>query len=165
VYARGYGIDVVATRSFNHVGAGQSDQFVISAIGRQFAECARGERNALTVGTVDVVRDFLDVRDVVTAYRALLAHGVRGEVYNVCSGRAVQIADAIEMFEAITGISPPIATDPALVRPVENAVVVGANTKLRDELGWQPRYSLEDSLRAVYGYWLDRLAARASAPG
>jgi len=157
VYVRGYGIDLVATRSFNHVGAGQTDQFVISAIGKQFAEVARGKRTQLTVGTTSVVRDFLDVRDVVTAYCELLAKGKTGEVYNVCSGRGVSIAEVIAMFAAIAKLDVPVVTDPALVRPVENTIVVGSHDKITAAIGWRPRYSLEDSLREVYEHWHARV--------
>ncbi len=153
IYVRGYGLDIVATRSFNHVGAGQSDQFVISALGKQFAELARGTRAQLEVGTTTVVRDFLDVRDVVRAYCDLIARGQRGEVYNVCSGRGVSIADVIAMFESISGVHPAVVTDPARVRPVENALVIGSNDKIAQALGWQPVHTLEDSLRGVYAYW------------
>jgi GDP-4-dehydro-6-deoxy-D-mannose reductase len=158
VYVRGYGVDVVATRSFNHVGSGQSDQFVISALGKQFAELARGKREHLDVGTTSVVRDFLDVRDVVRAYWLLLQHGERGEVYNVCSGRGVSIDQVIEQFSAIAGLTPRVVVDPKRVRPVENAFVVGSNDKLRAAVGWSAEISLEDSLRSVYEYWYRRVA-------
>lgn len=153
VYARGYGLDLVATRSFNHLGAGQSDQFVISAIAKQFAESARGERDRIRVGTISVVRDFLDVRDVVTAYLALLERGVRGEVYNICSGRGVSIAETIAMLAEIAGVTPEIEIDPALVRPIENMIVVGDHAKITAAVGWQPTLSLESALRSVYDYW------------
>jgi GDP-4-dehydro-6-deoxy-D-mannose reductase len=156
VYVRGFGLDIVATRSFNHVGAGQSDQFVISALGKQFAEVAAGKRDSVSVGTTSVVRDFLDVGDVVTAYVLLLAGGRKGEVYNVCSGRGVSISDVIAIYQQLTGVHAPIVTDPARVRPVENAFVVGANDKLRAAVAWQPTRTLEDSLRAVYDYWSAR---------
>jgi GDP-4-dehydro-6-deoxy-D-mannose reductase len=157
VYVRGFGLDVVATRSFNHVGPGQSDQFVISALGKQFAELASGRRRHLEVGATSVVRDFLDVRDVVRAYHSLLARGARGEVYNVCSGRGVSIAAIIERFQAITGLSPEVVTDPARVRPVENALVVGSNEKIEEAVGWRPTIPLEQSLRDVFDFWRERV--------
>lgn len=153
VYVRGYGLNLVATRSFNHVGAGQSNQFVVSALGKQFAELARGERDHLAVGNTSVVRDFLDVRDVVTAYVLLLERGERGEVYNVCSGRGTSVAGVIDIFQQITGISPRIVTDPRLMRPVENPVVIGDHGKLARALGWQPSHSLKEALRSVYDAW------------
>jgi GDP-4-dehydro-6-deoxy-D-mannose reductase len=156
VYVRGYGLDIVATRSFNHVGAGQSAQFVVSAIGKQFAELAKGKRDRIAVGTTSVIRDFLDVRDVVAAYLALLARGTTGDVYNICSGRGVSIAQVIDMFAAIAGVTPVLETDPALVRPVENEVVTGDHGKLTAAVGWRPTIALEDALRAVYDGWLTR---------
>lgn len=153
VYMRGYGVDVVATRSFNHVGAGQSPQFVVSALGKQFAELAKGKRDRIRVGTTSVVRDFLDVRDVVTAYVALLGRGSAGEVYNICSGRGHSIADVIRMFAAVARVEPVLETDPALVRPVENPVVIGDHSKITAAIGWRPRIAFEDALRSVYEYW------------
>jgi GDP-4-dehydro-6-deoxy-D-mannose reductase len=157
VYARGYGLDIVATRSFNHVGAGQSPQFVVSALGKQFAELARGRRDRLEVGTTSVVRDFLDVRDVVTAYTGLLDRGTRGEVFNICSGRGTSIAGVIEMFAQIAGVTPRIEIDPTKVRPVENDRVIGSHAKLTAAIGWRPTIGLADSLRAIYEDWLARV--------
>lgn len=148
VYVRGYGLDLVHTRSFNHVGAGQSAQFVVSGLAKQFAEGTR-----IRVGTTSVVRDFLDVRDVVAAYLALLDHGVRGEAYNICSGRGVSIAQVIEMLAEVAQVTPQIEIDSTLVRPVENAIVVGDHSKITAAVGWQPTIPLETALRGVYAFW------------
>lgn len=157
VYVRGYKVDLVATRSFNHVGPGQSEQFVVSAIGKQFAELARGKRDHIVIGTTSVVRDFLDVRDVVRAYRALLERGTAGGVYNICSGRGSSIDTVIEMFGTIAGAHPRRVTDPALLRPVENEIVVGSNDRISQAVGWTPQHTLQESLRAVYEFWLGRI--------
>src|SRR5207302_554158 len=80
-------IEIVVARPFVHIGPGQSDRFVISNFARQIIEIKRTRREALVeVGDIDVTRDFTDVRDVVRAYELLLARGVPGEVYNICSG-------------------------------------------------------------------------------
>ncbi|HTL32208.1 MAG TPA: GDP-mannose 4,6-dehydratase [Kofleriaceae bacterium] len=156
VYVRGYGLDLVATRSFNHVGARQSPQFVISALAKQFADVSRGRASVIKVGTTSVVRDFLDVRDVVSAYLALLANGARGEVYNICSGRGVSIADVIGILADIARVKPTLETDPQLVRPVENEVVIGDHGKITAAVGWRPTITLETALQDVYDYWRDQ---------
>ena len=156
VYVRGFGLDIVATRSFNHLGAGQSPQFVLSAIAKQFAEVTKGTRDRIKVGTTSIIRDFLDVRDVVAAYVALLDRGQRGEVYNICSGRGLSIADVIEMLSAIASVKPVIETDPELVRPVENEIVIGDHSKITSSVGWKPTIPLEDALRSVFDYWQQR---------
>jgi GDP-4-dehydro-6-deoxy-D-mannose reductase len=157
VYVRGYGLDIVATRSFNHVGPGQTDKFVVSALAHQFAEVACGKRTSISVGETSVTRDFLDVRDVVRAYAGLLVKGKQGEVYNVCSGRGITIDGVIKLYERIAGIAVKVVRDPALVRPVENPVVVGTHYKLATALGWEPRFSLERSLSDVYEHWKTRI--------
>ncbi|MCF8205900.1 MAG: GDP-mannose 4,6-dehydratase [Methylotenera sp.] len=154
VYVRGYDLDIVNTRSFNHVGPGQTDKFVISSIAKQFAEFTKGRRAGISLGTTSVVRDFLDVRDVVAAYGTLLKRGVKGEVYNICSGRGISIADVVELFCIVSGSRPPITVESSLVRPVENPVVVGSNYKLLSSLGWAPRHTLEESIRDIYQHWL-----------
>ena len=157
VYTRGFGLDLVATRSFNHIGAGQSPQFVVSALAKQFAELVTRRRDRIAVGTTSVIRDFLDVRDVVTAYVALLERGERGEVYNICSGRGVRISDVIAMLAEIAGVEPVLETDPALVRPIENEIVIGSHDKLTSAIGWRPTIALEASLREVYERWRERV--------
>jgi len=66
-----------------------------------------------------VKRDFTDVRDVVRAYGLLLEHGTTGEIYNVCSGAAVRLADILEMLQSICGVKVKIEIDPARMRTSE----------------------------------------------
>jgi GDP-4-dehydro-6-deoxy-D-mannose reductase len=155
-------MDVVCTRSFNHVGPGQSDRFVVSAIARQFAELISGPRTSITTGDIGIVRDFLDVRDAVRAYRLLLKKGVAGEVYNVCSGRGYPISAVVSMLMDITGRKPPMSIDRSLLRPVENRIVIGSYAKLAAATGWQPQIEFARTLQEVVEYWVSALQA---APG
>ena len=76
IYAEGYGLDICCTRSFNHCGPGQSDRFVVSSIVRQFVQIAHGTQEpVIHIGNGAIVRDFIDVRDVVMAYNLLLTRG------------------------------------------------------------------------------------------
>src|SRR5690606_19227156 len=69
-YAEGW--RVLVARPFNHIGPGQAADFVVPSMARQMVGRAAGERRVtLEVGDIDVTRDFLDVRDVVSAYFAL----------------------------------------------------------------------------------------------
>lgn len=153
VYSSGFGMNIVCTRSFNHVGPGQSDLFVVSSIARQFAEFMAGRRTSITTGDTGIVRDFLDVRDVVRAYYLLLKNGHAGEVYNVCSGRGSSISSIITMLMEITGTRPALAVDRSLLRPVENRLVIGSYDKLAASTGWGPEFELDDALRDVVEYW------------
>ncbi len=157
VFAKGFGMDIVCTRSFNHVGPGQSAQFVVSSIGRQFVEFEKGMRTSITVGDTSVVRDFLDVRDVVTAYLLLLRQGAPGEVFNVCSGKGRSIAEVIEVFCSVTGLRPSIETEQSLKRPIENPVVIGSYEKLSKRFGWKPEHDFASSIKSIIEYWKNQL--------
>lgn len=153
VFAKGFGLKIVCTRSFNHVGPGQSAQFVVSAIGRQFVEIEKGIRDTLMVGDTTVVRDFLDVKDVIRAYLLILRKGEPGGIYNVCSGVGRSIADIIEAYRKITGLNPLLQVDPKLIRPVENPIVIGSAEKIRISLGWRPEVDFHVSLNSIIDYW------------
>ena len=151
LYASGYGLDVVMTRSFNQVGPGQRDAFVVPSFVRQLlAAKAAGERTAhVKAGDLSIVRDFLDVRDAVTAYIALLDSGRAGEVYNVCSGEGRRLDEVLRLAAAEVGVGVESETDPRFVRPADNPVIVGDNAKIRRETGWRPQRTLVESLRDI----------------
>ena len=155
VYCDGYGLDVVMTRSFNHIGVGQKDIFVISSFTKQLVEIKKGikKEKKLVTGDITIVRDFLDVRDVVDAYFRLLINGKKGEVYNVCSGIGVSLREVIEMICKILDIHVEIEIDPSRLRPNDNRVIVGSNEKLRKAMGWEPQISLKESLKDIIDYW------------
>jgi GDP-4-dehydro-6-deoxy-D-mannose reductase len=157
-YARAYALDIVATRSFSHTGPGQPDRFVLPSFARQCAEIKALKRAAVVkVGNLDVVRDFLDVRDVVRAYRMIAEEVDEVGVYNVCSGRGLALRDALDFFVRSSLTSVTIEEDPALVRPADIPVLVGDNAKLLRASGWEPEHSTEAMLEALLEYW-DRIA-------
>jgi GDP-4-dehydro-6-deoxy-D-mannose reductase len=155
VYVNGYGMDIVLTRSFNHIGPMQSDVFAVSSWARQLVELKKSGNNhgRLVTGDLSIVRDFTDVRDVVHAYYLLLQGGRSGHVYNVCSGTGVTLKDIITSMTAELDITVDIYTDPRLLRPSDNRIIIGSNKKIRRELGWENTISLHQSLRDVMTYW------------
>lgn len=147
LYVDHFGMDIVMTRSFNHIGPRQSTQFVIPSFIEQLVNIADGKaENKMMVGNIDVVRDFTDVRDVVDAYYRILKNAPNREVYNVCSGRGVKLRDIIDTTSQTLGIHPNIEIDPARIRPNDVKSVVGDNSKLKTELGWTPKYTLQQTI-------------------
>lgn len=157
VYAE-RGLEVIRTRSFNHTGPGQSDDFVASAFARQIAEIACGRRAPeLRVGNLESVRDFLDVDDVVEAYARLLDRSVPAGAYNVASGRGVRIGDLLAQLLAHAQLEPRIDVDPERLRPTD--CTVGDVTRLRAATGWAPRIPLSATLARLLEDWCNRLRA------
>lgn len=157
-YERSFGLDVVATRSFGHTGPGQPVRFVLPAFARQCAEIRAGKREpVVNVGNLEVVRDFLDVRDVVRAYRLIAEEASEPGVYNVCSGEGLGLRDALDVLIRACGVPARIVEDPRLVRPADIPVLVGDNTRLRLSCGWKREHSTEAMLGELFEYW-ERIA-------
>ena len=154
IYADGYGLDIIMTRSFNHIGPFQKDIFVVSSFVKQLLEISNKDekKDDLITGDINIVRDFTDVRDVVSAYYLLLNKGKNGEIYNVCSGVGISLENIIKIIGNYLGIEVTIKVDPKRIRPRDNKLIVGSNKKLKD-LGWNQKYLLEDTLKDLIDYW------------
>jgi len=158
--ANGLGLDVVVARSFNHIGPGQSERFVVASFAAQLARIARGGAGPkLLVGNLSAERDFLDVRDVVAAYLALARDGAAGEIYNVCSGVPTPIRDLLRTLILAARVPVEVREDPGRMRAADSPVAFGDNAKLRAATGWAPQIPLDRSLREIYASALESAAS------
>jgi GDP-4-dehydro-6-deoxy-D-mannose reductase len=150
--------DIVIARPFNHVGPGQAEWFVVSDFAKQVIEAKLGLRAPeIRVGSIDVTRDFTDVRDVVLAYLLLIEGGRSGETYNVCSGREHSIRDMLKSLLELSGVDCRIIPEATRQRPKEQTRMLGSFVKLHQEVGWEPVVDIKQSLRDVLNYWEGRL--------
>lgn len=158
LYQRAFGINMVVTRSFNHIGPRQKEVFVIPHFVKEIIAAKKQGLTEIRLRTGDtsVIRDFLDVRDVVKAYYILLEKGKCGEVYNVCSGTGNSLSYIINVLEKITGMKVVQVVDKDLLRPIDNPVIIGNNEKLKN-VGWNPSFTLEQSLQDIITYWTEIL--------
>lgn len=142
----GHGLGVIRVRPFNHLGPGQAEQFVASALAARIARAERDGTDHITVGNLEARRDFTDVRDIVRAYRLLVERGVPGEVYNVCSGRDLAIQDLADHLVRLAHRPIELRPDPALMRPADLPVLRGDASKLTAATGWVPEIPIEQTL-------------------
>ncbi len=160
--AGGDGLPVFIARAFNHFGPRQDAWFVASGFGRRIADVEAGRWDAeITVGNLEARRDLTDVRDTVRAYRLIVERGRPGRAYNVCTGHAVRIRDLLDLLLARARVPIRVRVDPARYRPNDVPLVLGDPARIRDEIGWAPKISLEQSLDDLLAYWRQE-AARAS---
>jgi GDP-4-dehydro-6-deoxy-D-mannose reductase len=138
-------------RSFNLVGRGQSPSFALPSFARQLAQAvAAGEsKPVLAVGNLQARRDFLHVDDGAEAYRLLAERGRPGEVYNLASGGAVTLREALDRLLTVAGVRARIEVDPERMRPADLPLLLGDAGRLR-ALGWVPRRSLDDALGELW---------------
>ena len=154
-YYRAYNIEVFVSRSFNHIGPGQSERFVASDFAKQIAEIEKGIREpVIMVGNIGAARDFLDVRDVVKAYSFIVNKGGAGNVYNVCSGKKRKISDLLDTLISLsTKSNIEVKIDRSKFRPVDVDSIYGSNAKLKRHTGWKADHRIEDSLKDALDYW------------
>ena len=148
------GVQVTIARAFNHFGPRQDPAFSTSGFARQIASIEAGvQPPEISVGNLDARRDLTDVRDTVRAYRAIAERGEPGRPYNVCSGHAVAIRDVLDRLVARARVPIRVHVDPARFRPNDVPLLLGDPSRLRDELGWIPKISLEQTLNDILQYW------------
>ena len=156
-------VQMVVARAFNHTGPGQDARFAIPSFARQLAAIAAGEGEPLLrVGNLSARRDLLDVRDVVRAYVTLMQSGAPGRVYNVCSGVARSMQEAVDELVEISGTRARLEVDPERVRPVDVPLLLGDNARLRG-LGWAPAIPFRQTLSDLLEWQAGRLDTRAQA--
>jgi len=158
---RDEGIDVILARPFNHTGPRQEPAFVAPSMARQIALIERGLLEpVIRVGNLDSRRDFTDVRDVVVAYAALMAHGRPGERYNVGSGVGRPIRAVLDALLTRSRTAIQIEIDPSRLRPAESAAFVADCARLHEVTGWRPSISFDQMLDDLLRYWRSRAAER-----
>jgi GDP-4-dehydro-6-deoxy-D-mannose reductase len=155
-----FGMFVIATRAFMHVGPGQPPTFATADWARQIALAEAGWGPArLSVGNLDVAREFGDVRDVVSAYIQILEDGRPGETYNVATGDARTLREALGILLDAATIDMKVIVDPAKIRPADPPMLQGSSAKLRAVTGWEPRRKPEETLLEVLDWWRAEVAA------
>lgn len=152
-------LPIVVARAFNHIGPGQREAFVVASFARQLADIKAGRQEpVLHVGNLAPERDFTDVRDVVAAYRLMVAGNHAGRIFNVASGTAVSIGTILEKLIALSRLDVKVEVDQTRIRQVDPPRIVGDANLLRTTTGWAPRRSLDETLRDVWADAQERSA-------
>ncbi len=164
-YWKSRSLKVIRCRPFNHLGPRQSDRFVASAFAKQIAEIEAGlkKEKTLKTGSLEASKDFLDVRDVVRAYEFLMDNGEYGDVYNICSGKAVKIRELLDTLLSFSSEKIEVMQDVSRLRSGDSNIVYGDCSRIK-ALGWSPEYGLEDGLRALLDFWRGELKRGSREP-
>ena len=148
------GLRCLRLRPFNHTGPGQTVDFAIPSFAHQLARIKKGHQPPVVkVGDLSAKRDFLDVRDVVLAYIALIEKadiGSTSKAYNVSSGKAVEMGLILDELIRISGLSVSIELDASRQRPADIPFISGSSKLLQSDTSWTPTYSIEQTLLDVY---------------
>jgi len=117
----------------------------------------------LSVGKMNVERDFTDVRDMVPIFPKILMDALPGEVFNLGRGDTIEMREVLKMLKEIVGVKVKVVQDPAKLRKVESLCVTGNVDRARERFGWEPKISIEQSLVDTVEYWRQKESEDASA--
>lgn len=157
-YYNSKNVNVVCTRSFNHIGPRQSPHFVCSEFAKKLAEIKKkGGSDFIEVGNLDNKRDFLDVLDAVRAYWSLLQNGKMGEIYNVCSSKAYSVKEILDKLIKIINVKVEIKVKHSKTEKDKLPILCGSFEKINRDTGWKPEIEIDQTLERIVKYWEERI--------
>ncbi len=151
LYARAYGLRMIHVRPFAIIGPRKLGD-ALSDFCRGVVRIEMGGTPTMSVGNLDTVRDFMDVRDCMRAFQLIAERGVAGETYNVCNGVGASLQQILFELQQLTDTRFAVVKDPTRLRPVDDHRLVGNNARLR-ALGYERQYDLPATVRFTLDAW------------
>lgn len=140
-------LPIIIVRPFNYTGRGQHVDFVIPKLVNHFL----GRKPYISLGNIDVEREFNDVRMVCDLYLKMLRIGISGEIYNACTGVTYSLKRVIEILEELTGHAIKVKIASEFVRSNEVSRLCGDPQKInglvQERSETLPKILLEETLK------------------
>ncbi|MFX1316114.1 MAG: GDP-mannose 4,6-dehydratase, partial [Promethearchaeota archaeon] len=155
-YYLNFGIEIINLRFFNQTGPRKVGDACADFISK-VAKIELGLMEPLIqVGNLNSYRDFTDIKDSLKAIWLATIKGKPGETYNICSNRKIQIREILDKALNFSKKKIKVIENvPGKLRRTDEDIILGDNSKIREELGWNIKISLEETLRDMFDYWLE----------
>lgn len=150
-------LDVRIARPFNHLGPGLRPELMVPSLLRRLANFPSGDLSPVIMEGLNSTRDFIDVRDVSSAYLAIIEDECAiGETFNVCTGRSLTVEDVVTTAMDLLGCRRPVQFIANPNSPDDIPYLVGDPARLHAATGWTPAYGLSDSLSSMIDVYHNR---------
>jgi CDP-glucose 4,6-dehydratase len=164
-YWPSFRLPVAVTRFANIYGGGDTN---FSRLVPEAASAAIDGRRPVLRSDGTPERDFLYVEDAAAAYLSIAAaldrDEVRGEAFNAGGGEPHPVREVVDLIARLagTGLDPDIRGAGNPTGEIDRQYV--DPTKLREAIGWEPEFDLEEGLRRTIEWYREHPEARAPAP-
>lgn len=153
-YYKSYDMDIVRVRSFNLTGPGRPRFYALSSFAYQIAQIEKySQSGTVSVGNLDVSRDYTDVRDAVKGYVQIAQKALPGSVYNLCSGKSYNLRELLNILITLSTSDITTKVDPNKFRPSDLPLMQGDNTKIKHEINWEPKIDIYKTLEDLLCFW------------
>lgn len=145
-YRESYELFTSTGTLYNHESPLRGHQFVTRKITRSVAEIALGLRDSMSLGNLDVRRDWGFAADYARAMHLMLQLDDPQD-FIIATGQSRPLSEVLGLAFAAIGVDDPaphVHQDPALMRPADVVDLYGDPTKAREQLGWEPTLAFED---------------------
>ena len=155
-YYINFGIETINLRFFNLTGTRRTNDAPSDFI-RKIAQIELGLKEPLLeVGNLHPYRDLLDIGDAINAIWLATTNGTPGETYHVCSGKKIQIKEILDIALSFSQKKIKVVENaPQILRKSDEDIVIGDNSKIQSELGWNPKTPINQTLKEIFGYWIE----------
>lgn len=151
LYCRTYNMRIIRVRPF-YIAGPRKTADACSDFALGIAKIEKKQTKTLSTGSLESIRDIVDVRDCVRAMLLLMERGVPGEVYNICSGKGYKMRDILGKLLSLSPSKIKVCQSPEKMRPSDDTILIGDNSKLC-KLGWKPQIPIERTLSDILDYW------------
>ena len=144
-YRESYNLFACSGILFNHESERRGKEFVTRKITDGEAKIHHGFQDYISLGNLEARRDWGYAPDYVEAMWKILQNDKPTD-YVIATGKDYSVRDFIDLAFKVIGINDwkkYVKIDPKFYRPAEVDVLRGDYTKAKQELGWEPKTSLE----------------------
>ncbi len=136
---------------FNVVGLNDPNGHLIPDILKQLDQAGLGEA-VISLGNINPKRDYIYVDDVATGLFAMLnglMEGKSQDVFNICTGKELTVAELVYLLGDIVGVKVRIEQDPSRMRKIDRLQQLGNPDKMMSHYGWSAQYNVRKALEII----------------
>jgi len=146
-FAKTYELDVSIVRLFSIYGPKSPDHLVTSKIISQLLA-----KKIIKLGNLKAKRDFLYIKDAISAISLVLKKTKGFDTFNVGTGESHSITDLLKTITKISKMKPKIELDKSILRKNDIPDIIADSKKIR-KLGWKPKTNFNEGLRQTYEWF------------